>query len=85
MQAAVVSGTGGFLLKNEKSALRKSKYIVYLRCMENDSNAVTFDALENGARFLADYLARGNHFRINYPLQNLEHTRFKLIADMEAQ
>ena len=53
--------------------------------MENDSNAVAFDALENGARFLADYLARGNHFRINYPLQNLEHTRFKLVADMEVQ
>ena len=53
--------------------------------MENDYNAVAFDALENGARFLADYLARGNHFRINYPLQNLEYTRFKLVADMEAQ
>ena len=85
MQTAAVSGAGGFLLKNEKSALRKSKYIVYLRCMENDSNAVAFDALENGARFLADYLAKGNHFRINYPLQNLEHTRFKLVADMEVQ
>lgn len=87
MQAAVVSGTGGFLLKNEKSALRKSKYIVYLRCMENDSNAVAFDALENGARVLADYLAKGNHFRINYPQQNLDRTRtrFKLIADMEVQ
>ena len=55
--------------------------------MENDSNAVAFDALENGARVLADYLAKGNHFRINYPQQNLDRTRtrFKLIADMEVQ
>ena len=43
--------------------------------------------LECGIRFLTDYLAGDNYFRIHYPEQNLDRcrTQFKLVRDMEEQ
>lgn len=43
--------------------------------------------LENGIRFLTDYLDGDNYFRTEYPEHNLDRARnqFKLVADMEAK
>ncbi|MBO4378852.1 MAG: mucin desulfatase, partial [Clostridia bacterium] len=41
--------------------------------------------LENGIRFLADYLEGDVYYSINRPEHNLDrcHTQFRLVADME--
>jgi len=43
--------------------------------------------LENGVRFLTDYLSGDTYYRIHYPEQNLDRcrTQFKLAADMEGK
>jgi thiamine kinase-like enzyme len=43
--------------------------------------------IENGLRFLTDYLHGNQYFRIHYPKQNLQRcrTQLKLVADMERQ
>ncbi len=43
--------------------------------------------MENGIRFLSDYLQGNQYFRTHYPKQNLQRcrTQLKLVADMERQ
>ncbi len=43
--------------------------------------------IENGMRFLTDYLEGNQYFRIHYPSQNFQRcrTQLKLVSDMETQ